>query len=372
MHAFLAARGYGAPRAKALEKVSEEFRKDAERIEAPEDIARGWPELGMALDLSAGTARAFRENMSREDVAKTRTPSETGMLVDWLAVQGDRVLVRDWKTGWMEDLGPAAEHLQLLVYAATALLAFDKEEARGELWHWDGVRWRVDGVTLDFLGAQAVLERVRALLAKRDAAAEAMKRGEAPRLALGKWCAWCPAQRFCPAKQSALARVLADAEVRITPELSPEQAGAAYVRLKQVRADVDRMLADLEGLAGQTSLPLPDGTVLRQQDREVARIDPAAAEDWLRRTYGDAAAGAAVETKVVMTWEGLKDALRMHVLPELQKAHAEKRIAGRKPSLAALAQQARSGLEAVGAVQVSTYVVTKPIRPELPSGEEER
>jgi hypothetical protein len=370
LHAFLRALGMGVPRAKALEQVPDEFRKKAEEMEVPEDIDKGWPELGMALDVEHEMARAFRADMTREEVRDERRPDETGMLVDWLAVRGDTVLVRDYKIGWQEDLGSASEHLQLLVYAATALLAFDKEAARGELWHWDGVRWRVDGVTLDFLGALAVLERVRALLAKMDAARASYARdGTLPRLAIGKWCAWCPSQRLCPARQSAVLATLGTADAGPLRELTPEEAGATYARLKQVRGDVDRMLADLEALAGQTPLPLPDGTVLRQQEREVTKIDPAAADDWLRKTFGDATAGAATETRVVMTWTGLRDALRTQTLPALQQAHREGRLHGKKPTLAALEKQARTGLEAVGAVQVSTYTATKPVRPELPAGD---
>lgn len=141
----------------------------------------------------------------------------------------------------------------------------------------------------------------------------------------------------------------------------------AWQRLRMLKAWAEQGLADLEGIAGSTPLPLPDGTVLRQTEREVTKIDPVAAGDYLRRTFGAAAASAAVETKVVMTWEGLKDALHAHVLPEQKKAHAERRIQGRKPTLAALFDQVRSGLEAVGAVTVSTYTVAKPARPELPS-----
>lgn len=368
LHAFLRSVGLGVTRQDALTDVPEPFRKDAERVDVPEDIVHGWPELGLALDLTKGTARAFRPDMTREQVFTARLPHEVGMLPDWVAVQGERALVRDWKIGWQEDLGPAADHLQLLIYTASALLAFAKDEARGELWHWDGVRWRVDGVTLDFLGALEVLERVRTLTEKTKLARrEYESNGTLPRLSLGKWCAWCPAQRACPARSLAVREAIQRADGAGEPlaAMNPQEAGQAYQRLKLARTAIDAMLVDLESIAGQTPLPLPDGTVLRQQEREVTRIDAPAAEEWLRKTFGDAAAGAAVETKVVMTWEGLKDALRTQVLPERLRAHAEGRLPGRKPTLAALVQQARGGLEATGAVQVSTYTACRPVRPEL-------
>jgi hypothetical protein len=67
-----------------------------------------------------------------------------------------------------------------------------------------------------------------------------------------------------------------------------------------------------------------------------------------------------------MSWQAIEDALRVHVLPGLLQAHREKRLAGRKPTLAALRKEVRSGLAAVGAVNVSTFVQCKPVWPELP------
>ena len=371
LHGYMRSLALGKARKEALALVPEEWRTDAERIAPVEDIASGRPEVGLSLDLTTGEARLLGEDMTREQVREMKPPGSIGMLTDWLSVEPGTTVVRDWKTGWMEDLAPAAEHLQLRTYTAAALLALGKPHGRGELWHWDGVRWRVEAVTLDWLGAEEVLEEVRELVAKaRTAQAAYAERGELPRLAVGPWCTWCPAQRACPALTGGLVAVLrGEATPRPVAELTPEEAGSAYEMVRQLRARLDGLEADLKTLAGRTPLPLPGGKVLRLQEVERTSVDVDAAWGWLAQRYGEAVPKAAENVKRTMSWESLGDSLRENVLPGLLQAHAEKRLAGRKPSLARLLDEARSGLEAVGAVKVSVHTQVRATALELPDAQ---
>lgn len=369
LHDYLRRRALGEARDVAIAALPEEWRADAERMDVPEFVTQGRPEVGMALDAAAGTARLLGEDMTRESVRAARAPHEIGMLADWLAVEGDTVVVADYKAGWQEDLGPAAEHLQLLTYTAAALLALGKPYGRGELWHWDGVRWRVDSVTLGWLEAQEVLEEVRALLARANAAREKhAATGELPRLSRGRWCAWCPAQRACPALTGGLVALLkGDALPGPVVDFTPEQAGQAYELVTLLESRLDGLKADLRALAERNPLPLPGGKVLRLQEVERTSVDVDKAAPWLAKRYGDAVPQAAEKVTRSMSWESLTDALRVHVLPGLLTAHAEGRLPGKKPTLARLKEEARSGLEAVGAVKVSVHAQVRACVPELPA-----
>jgi hypothetical protein len=371
LHGYMRALALGRTRREALVSVPEEWRADAERIAPVEDVASGRPEAGLALSLESGAALLLGEDMTREQVRGRKPPGSIGMLLDWLSAESETAVVRDWKTGWMEDLASASEHLQLRTYTAAALLALGKPYGRGELWHWDGVRWRVDAVTMDWLGAQEALEEVSELVAKaRAAQVTHAERGELPRLAVGPWCTWCPAQRACPALTGGLVAVLkGEATPRPIAELTPEEAGRAYEMVRQLRARLDGLEADLKTLAGRTPLPLPGGKVLRLQEVERTSVDVEAAREWLTQRYGEAIPSAAETVRRSMSWESLGDALRENVLPGLLQAHAEKRLGGRKPSLAKLLEEARSGLEVVGAVKVSVHTQVRATAPESPDAQ---
>jgi hypothetical protein len=369
LHDYLRSLAHGTPRSEALASVPKAWREDAERIATVEDVESGRPEVGLSLDLETGAASLLGEDLTRDQVRDRKPQGSIGMLADWISTEPETAVVRDWKMGWCEDLGPAAEHLQLRAYTAAALLALGKPYGRGELWHWDGVRWWVDATTLDWLGAQEVLDEVRALVARANAAREAYAAtGELPRLAIGRWCSWCPAQRACPALTGGLVAVLrGEALPAPVAELTPEQAGQAWELVRQLGARLDVLKADLQALAERVPLPLPDGKVLRLQEVARTSVDADKAAPWLAQRYGEAVPAAAVQVKRTVSWEGLQDALRVHVLPGLQQAHAEHRLAGRKPTLAALAKEARAGLEAVGAVTTTVHTQVKSVRPELPA-----
>lgn len=367
LHGYMEKRATGYTRAEALEPVPEKWRDDAERIDVPEDVDKGCPEVAMALDLSTGAARVLGERMTREAARKATRPGEIAMVPDWIALSGScSAVLRDWKMGRQEDLAPAAEHLQLLTYAATALLAYNLETVRAELWHWDGLRWWVDGVTLDWLEADAVLERVRGLLARAEKAREAHARDKVlPRLSVGAWCSWCPSRRACPAVAAPVDMALG--RCGEWTETTPAGLGAAYEALLQAQAWIDERLADVRRLAESGPLPLPSGKVLRLQEVETRKVDVAAALPVLEARFGAAVAQAAVKRTESIPWQHLNDALREVGLPKRLAQHKE----GRKPSAAALAREAREALVAAGAVKLSTHTQLCEVRAELVAGEAE-
>lgn len=371
LHDLMRLLALGKARNEAMALVPAEWREDADRIAPVEDITAGRPEVGLWLNLDVGAAGMLGEDMTREQVREQKPHGSMGMLLDWLSVEPETAVVRDWKMGWQEDLAPAAEHLQLRIYVAAALLALGKPRGRGELWHWDGVRWRVDFVEMDWLGAQEVLDEAHMLRTDGHEARKAHTRdGTLPRLAVGRWCTWCPAQRACPALTGGLLSVLRGDVLPVpVAELTPEQAGRAYELVRQLKARLIGLEADLESIAERTPVPLPDGKMLRLQQVERTTIDVEKAAPWLAKRFGVEVPQAAERVKRSMSWEALGDALREHVLPGLQQAHAEKRLSGKKPTLAPLLEECRAGLTAVDAVRVSSHTVCKPCSPELPDAQ---
>lgn len=361
LHLYMERRAQGDSRAAALTAIPEEWREDAERIEVPEHVTLGLPELALALDPRTRTARVLGKAMTREKARKAARDGEIPMVPDWMALEGERgARVIDYKTGRQEDLARAADHLQLLTYAATALLAFDLETVRAELWHWDGLRWWVDAVELGYFEADEVLDRVEALLERvEEARAVHARDGVMPRLSVGAWCSWCPAARFCPARVAPLAMALGREKVPDT--LTPEELGQTYELLRQARDWIDERLDDIKALAHTGPIPLPSGKELRVQEVETRKVDVAKALPVLAARFGRKAALSAVRKVRTIIWEALGDVMREQVLPARLAQHRE----GRKPSAAALTREARETLVAAGAVKVSTYARLKEVRPEL-------
>lgn len=377
-HSFLERIANGATPAESLAKVADEWREDCAAVELGglPPLTSGLAEVGLLLDVDAGTARVVLDAHTREAVNAARLPHETGMLVDWMAQEGEgRGVVLDWKFSRSEQIARAAVNLQIRTYAATALMAYGWSEVRYGLIRVDGDRPRWDMAEMDWLEAQEVLEEVRALRAAALAALEAhAKDGALPPLRLGPWCDWCPAARQCPARVKGVLALMDGTAQRSVDEakagaMTPAQAGELFSRLMAALDAGATMVKDLKLLAAQVpgGFPLPSGKVLAEVEKREASPDPERVVEVLTRLYGeDAARHALVQPPPKTSWTHLKAWGEAHVLPERQRAFDENRGGkrGRRPSAGTVATELRTMLEAAGAVKVSHWVEVREVSPE--------
>lgn len=379
IHRYLERISHGMTPAQSLALVDDEWKDDASAVDLDglPPLASGSAEVGLLLDVEAGTARVVGVGVTREEVKAAARPGEIPMLMDWCATEGNCGVVIDHKTGRQEELARAAANLQVRTYAAAALLAFSWESVRYGLIRVDGDRPRWDMAEMDWLEAQDVLEEVRALRAAALAALEAhAATGAMPTLRLGPWCDWCPAARFCPARTRGVLAVLDGTAARTVEEAktgtyTPEQLGAIYSRLLATREGIDTMLADIKTLAKQVpgGLPLPSGKVLGPVEKTTASPDPERVVAALAPLLGEEAAREALVTPPPKTsWDRIRGVGEKYVLPDRLRAWDENRATkkGRRPSAGTVAADLRKHLEACGAVKVSGYVSVEEVAPESP------
>lgn len=348
----------GATREQALAAVPAEWRGEAEELDTtPFELLRGaMAEAGLAWNPATGACRVLGHGMTREQARAACLPGEVPMVLDVLSHEPgqEEALVIDWKHGRGEELGPAAEHWQILTYASVAMVALGAQSARCFLATWRGLRWVWDEARLDNLDALAHLEQVRARLEQaQEAHARYRASGEVPPLQRGQWCQWCPSQRTCPAVASVLVAAARGeaglATSRPVAELTLSEAGGLLVRLREVQKQVERALRDLNALARQTPLLLPDGG--EYVPRERPRLDADRAWEALAKVYGkDFADLAAPLARVGSLTSTVRDAVRQALLPERQELVAQGRVAKDKATLKAMLREVREVLAAAGAL----------------------
>lgn len=358
----------GDSREEALAKVPEAWRPEAEEVDTePFELLKGARvEAGLAWHPETGAVRLLGEHMSREQARAWATslgPGWVPMVVDVLGAVADspgELLVVDWKHGRGEDLGPAAEHWQLLTYAAVALLAMGSSRACCYLAKWRGSRWHWDVAELDALDAREHLEKVRARLREAmEARSRYLLSGELPTLSRGAWCLWCPSQRSCPALASMLVAAARGEAGLVTGrpvvELSAQEAGALLVRLRELQRLVERSISDLNALARREPLPLPDGKLYSPVDRP--RLDAGAAHEALAKHYGQEFADkAAPLARVSSMGDTVRKAVKEELLPARKALVQQGRLPKERGTLRAVLEEVRGVLFTSGALVVKAEV----------------
>ena len=370
IHGFLERCALGMSPEEALAGVPLEWRADCEGIplDLLPDLTAGTPELAMAWRPSTGECRILGQGLSREGARAQAAEDEVPMVADWAALSGDGAgVLLDHKTGWHEELAPAAEHMQLLTYGAVYLRATGLDEVSLYLCRPDRETPGWDGpVVMDAARAEAHLLDVRTRIFEASAAAREAweERRVFPALSVGPWCAWCPAQRRCPAQVSALLAVLngdAESAVADVVELTDVQAGSLWAQLKAAEKLALALRKRLEGFARVAPLPLPNGDVLAVRAERQEEPKPLDVFAYLKTRYGEDVAYAAVKPDT--TWGLVEAALAEKVLPGLKQAHKEQGLKGRAPSKKGLLRDVREGLRAAGAVEVKTSERVEAVNP---------
>ena len=263
-HAFLAnVATFG--RDKALELVAPEHREMCEAIEVP-----------------AFNGEVFIER--RVEWRGIKGTLDVGGILDGRS----GVFVADYK-GAHAVVDPAAENLQLALYALALIHEFDTPLRAVIVIAriLDDGRVIYDRADLDETAVMALAKRIAAVQ-------QAVEQSDGSVVSMGPWCRYCPAWRACPAHTSALAT--------FAPEVPmlPEQVIAVHDRVKAV----ERMLEDAKR-AIRTVLehgPVTAGdrtlTLVEQSRRS---IDGEAAFPVLVELLGEEGARSACEIKTSFT-----------------------------------------------------------------------
>lgn len=306
IHAFLAAVG-SVGREAALDQVPAEYLEACEEIDLDRLPTHLAAEVAYALDLVTGKARELGRDLGRAYPETSET--EIVGTADLVGLDADCVHVYDYKTGWSEQ-APAGQHWQLIGLAVMAARAIGADSARiGVIQLRDGRSWW-DVAELDAIALDAAFLRLQQMREKALVAETQVADGRVPDLRTGPHCRYCPAALSCPA-QVGMIRAAAAAPEEITAlgeALTLDTAAKAYRRIREVRAVLGKVEAQIHALASREPIPLGDGMVLGLVSKTKESINGDVALPLLREKYGEAAEQA---VEVSITKARLKDALRI-------------------------------------------------------------
>jgi hypothetical protein len=213
-------------------------------------------------------------------------------------------LAADWKTGY-ESVPEARTSLQMALIAL-CLAALGCEAVEVAIVRVDddgGLHW--DRHVMDTLDLEDAHARVAAVLAAVQAARAARRRGEAPKVAEGGHCKWCPAKGSCPvyAREANALGMAGESWVQAARAQLEANDDAAHWLLKVQRAG--EVLEVMQGLVKdrvrKAPVTLPDGRVAQIKTQQRKRIDGKLALALLDDLYGPEVAKAAAAVTVTQT-----------------------------------------------------------------------
>jgi hypothetical protein len=170
----------------------------------PPELAKHVPadaksEVKVAYDAVLRTGRIIGEGNGRS--YGVLAPFEIPGSIDVLGVEGDTVIIVDWKTGYA-DVDPAASNAQLWGYAIAACRALGKDRARVTIVYTK--TGRVDSYEIDALELAEFADRLEALFATTSVVRQ---EGTPIRTREGAWCKHCSSKPYCPSKNALLVQL---------------------------------------------------------------------------------------------------------------------------------------------------------------------
>lgn len=246
-------------------------------------------EVRIAYDVSDRTARILGEGAGREygDLRPFEIPGS----IDVLGVQGDAVVVLDWKTGFF-DVEPASRNSQLWGYGLAAARALGKSRAILRIVYTKRKN-QLDEYEADALELAAFADRlerlhVEVIRRRRDYGARAQAAGAAAvSTSEGPWCRYCPSKAFCPSKNALLVQIserglAVVGDTQMTPGRASE-AARRVLDFEQLAKDAKkRLIAYVEA---NGPIHLGDGRYYGRHHRpgdekivDVEKVDQAIAE----------------------------------------------------------------------------------------------
>lgn len=237
----------------------------------PPELAKHVPpnahaETKLVYDTATGEGRILGEAADRN--YGTRGPFEIFMSADVLGVDGDTVVVLDWKTG-ASEVEPAATNGQLWALALAACRALGKHQAIVRI-VYTAQGNRCDEHVIDALelaGFASRLERLHVTVAALQAKHAA---GEQLDVSEGSWCRYCPARVRCPAKVALVAQVAKGGLALAGDfEMTPALAAQGYRQLVRVEQIIKEARQRLDAYVDEHgSIDLGDGRSYGRYVRE--------------------------------------------------------------------------------------------------------
>ena len=305
-------------RDEALRLVPQEFYDACEVIDItalPAGNPESWRvEVAFAYDWRAGTARILGEGMGRN--YGELGPNEIPGAVDVAGVTADASVIYDYKTGRAAQEPPEA-HWQLKFLGLASATAYGKDEAHvGLIRIWDSITHFEVG-HFDALDLANVRHQIVDIMERVEDAMATVARGALPELNVGGHCTYCPAFRICPAMTAHMQMAFdGPGNLIFRPaEVTPEQLGQAYLRLKLIAKATEQMTTDIRELAKSMPVPLGNGKMLAavQTPREDPIADIAARA--IAELYGPEAGREVVKTTVSVTKDRIEEVVRKYMTP---------------------------------------------------------
>lgn len=268
-------------------------------------------EIGLALNVLTGEAMDLGHIAGRE-----YPPLEPGWLAgttDRITIEPDRVIIRDYKSGFGFGVAPPAENLQLAFYAVAAARAHGRPAARVEIEYLDR-DGRVVGADLDALDLAAAFARIRAVY---DAACR-----PDPVVVTGDHCAMCPCIARCPA-HVALALTVAQGVLPTdlpVLELTSAAIASGWPKVKAFKKLLGEVERAYRAYAAMEPVPLGSGRWLGQVSKPEDEIDGAVAMKVLRELHGSRGAEVAATAVEFSTSKAAIERGIALVAPRGQKA----------------------------------------------------
>lgn len=228
-------------------------------------------EVALAFDVATRVGRILGENLDR--AYGSVRPFEIVGSADVVGVDGDTVVVLDFKTGYA-DVEPAHANTQLAFYALAACRALGKQRAIVRIVYTK--QHRVDEATLDALDLAAFADRLASLHSRVAELHASKKRGEPVPTNEGAWCKHCASKPYCGSKTALLAQVASGGLAVIGDSvMTAERARTGYeqiIRLEQLVKDAKKRLNQYVDETGPIDLGNGRmyGRFHRQGDREIS------------------------------------------------------------------------------------------------------
>lgn len=227
-------------------------------------------EIAFALDVAKETVRVIGRRIGRD--YGPLNENEIALTIDAVVAGGGKMTVWDWKS--RKRVTSAARNLQLRAGCVAVMLWLGRDSVGGAIGYLDNSE--SDVVTVDAFDVPVFFADTRAMLKRIGAARAVVEAGGTPDVHSGSHCDYCPAMAYCPA-QTRLAKTmlpeLSEVERKIA-FMTAEQAGNAWVLLKQIQTLADKVEASLKLRAKQEVVPLPGGKRLALV--ESSRTSPSA------------------------------------------------------------------------------------------------
>ena len=270
VHRFAERMVLGVDRDEALTYVPEEWRDTCARMDVSTVVGdltlSRTPEVSYGVNVMNSTAMSLGRNLARAYPAPTLGDVWGTTDVEGQRAWDQRWVIVDWKTG---DATPLRENLQLQFAArAVALIRGVPEvEARIGFVRHSG-RIDVERHVFDAFELAAFDEELGDLYARALTAFRASSTAMAklPPLTPGAHCKYCPSLPACPAQVAIARAMLPDLEV-ISGQLAtmtPEDCGAAYLKLRRMKALIEVVDKALKTMARAMPLPVDAESEVRE------------------------------------------------------------------------------------------------------------